>query len=88
MVLDIVRYIALCNYYALEEQFIRVGYEVEEGLEIGFILPFVQFVIEGALFRIGFILFFLFDEEFGGEDFAAEVPVIECRVIDPFVEDL
>jgi len=80
--------IGLCNYYALEKQFIRVGYEIEEGLEVRFILSFVQFVIEGALFGIGFILFFLFDEEFGGEDFAAEVAVIECRVIDPFVEDL
>ena len=88
MVLDTVRGTGLCNCYALEEQFIRVGYEIEEGLEIGFIFPFVQFVIESAFFGIGLIFFFLFDEEFGGKNFAAEIPVVECGVIDPFVEDL
>ena len=69
----------------LKEKFIRVGDEVEEGLEVGFVFSFVQFVIEGAFLRIGFILFLLFDEEFGGEYFAAEVAVVEGGVVNAFV---
>ena len=72
----------------LQKEFIGVGDEVEEGLEVGFVFSFVQFVIECAFLRIGFVLFFLFDEEFGGEYFAAEVAIVEGCVVDAFVEDL
>ncbi len=72
----------------LQQQFIRVGDEVEEGLEIGLVLPLIQLVVEGAFFGIGFVFFALLDEQLGGEDLAAEVAVIECRVVDPFVEGL
>jgi len=72
----------------LNEKFIGVGDEVEEGLEVGFVFSFVQFVIEGAFLRIGFVLFLLFDKEFGGEYFAAEVAVVEGGVVNAFVEDL
>ena len=45
-----------------EQEFVRVGYKIEEGVEIGFVLSFVQPVEVGAFFRAGFIFFFLFDE--------------------------
>ena len=45
-----------------EQEFVRVGYKIEEGVEIGLVLSFVQPVEVGAFFRAGFILFFLFDE--------------------------
>ena len=71
-----------------DEQFVGVGYEVEEGLEVCFVFAFVEFVIESAFFGICFVLFFLFDEQFGGQDFAAEVAVVEGGIVDAFVEDL
>ena len=71
-----------------EQQFIRIGNEVEESLEIGFILPLVQLVIEGAFFGIGLILFFLLDQQFSRKDFAAKIPIVESGVVDPFIEDL
>jgi hypothetical protein len=45
-----------------EQEFVRVGYEIEEGMEIGLVFPFIQPVEVGSLFRAGLILFFLFDE--------------------------
>ena len=57
-------------------------------MEIGFIFSFVEAVEEGAFFRAGLIFFFLFDEQSCGEDFAAEVAVIEVGIVDAFVEDL
>lgn len=48
----------------------------------------VQAVVEGAFFGAGFIFLFLFDDQFGGEDFAAEVTIIEVGIVDAFIEDL
>lgn len=33
-----------------EQEFIGIGDEVEEGLEVGFVFSFIQFVVEGSLF--------------------------------------
>ena len=57
-------------------------------MEIGFIFSFVEAVEEGAFFRAGLVFFLLLDEQFGGEDFAAEVAVVEGGVVDAFVEGL
>jgi len=57
-------------------------------VKVGLVFSFVEAVEEGAFFGAGFILFFLFDEQFGGEDLAAEVAVIEAGVVDTFVKDL
>ena len=43
------------------KEFVGVGDEIEEGLKIRLVFPFVQFVIEGSFFGVGFILFFLLD---------------------------
>jgi hypothetical protein len=72
----------------LYQEFVGVGDEVEEGVEVGLVFSFVEAVKEGAFFGAGFIFFLLLDEQFGGEDFAAEVAVIEVGVVDAFVEDL
>jgi hypothetical protein len=34
----------------LRQKFIGIGDEVEEGLEVGFVFPFVEFVVECAFF--------------------------------------
>jgi hypothetical protein len=70
------------------QQFIRIGDEIEEGVEVGLIFPFVEAVKKGTFFGAGFILLFLFDEQFCGEDFSAEVAVIEPGIVDAFVKDL
>ena len=57
-------------------------------MEVGFIFSFVEAVEECTFLGAGLILLFLFDEQFGGEDFAAEVTVIEVGVVDAFIEDL
>ena len=57
-------------------------------MEIGFVFSFVQAIEEGAFFGACFVFFFLFYEQFGGEDLAAEVAVIEIGVVDAFVENL
>ena len=57
-------------------------------MKVSLVFPFVEPVEEGAFFGAGLIFLFLFDEEFGREDFATEVPVIEVGIIDAFVEDL
>ena len=72
----------------LDQEFVGVGDEIEERLEIGFVFPFVQLIIEGALFRVGLVLFFLLDQEFGRQYFPAEVAVVEGRIVDAFVEGL
>ena len=78
----------LRRFFGLHKQFIRVGNEVQEGVKVGLVFSFVEAVEEGAFFGAGLILFFLFDQQFGGEDFAAEVAVIEVGVVDAFVKDL
>jgi len=45
---------------------VRIGYEIEKGLEIGLVFSFVKLVIEGALLGTLLVLFFLFDEQSGG----------------------
>ena len=70
---------------SLHQQFIRVGDEVKEGVEVGLVFSFVEAIEEGAFFGAGLIFFLLFDEQFGGEDFAAEVTVIEFGVVDAFI---
>jgi len=45
-----------------EQEFVRVGYEIEEGVEIGLVFPFIQPVEIGSLFRARLVFFFLFDE--------------------------
>ena len=72
----------------LQEQFIGIGYEVQEGLKIGFVFTFIELIIKGAFFGIGFVFFFLFDEEFGRQHFPAEVTVVEGGVVDAFIQDL
>ena len=76
------------RHCVLAQQFVRIGDEVEEGLEVGFVFSFIEFIVEGAFFGVGLVFFFLFDEKFGGEDFAAEVAVVEGGVVDAFVECL
>ena len=49
-------------YDCSQQEFVRVGYEIEEGVEIGFVLPFIEPVEVGAFFGAGLIFFFLFDE--------------------------
>jgi len=52
-----------CGVYDCSQQeFVRVGYEIEEGVEISFVLPFIEPVEVGAFFGAGLIFFFLFDE--------------------------
>ena len=57
-------------------------------MKIRLVFSFIELVEEGAFFGACFIFFFLFDQQFGGKDFPAEVPVVEIGVIDAFVEDL
>ena len=71
-----------------EQKFVGIGDEIEECLEVSLVFSFVEPVVEGAFFGIGFIFFFLFDQQFGGQNLAAEVPVVECGLVDTFVEDL
>ena len=76
------------RFFGLDKQLIRVGDEVQEGVKVGLVFSFVEAVEEGAFFGARLILLFLFDQQFGGEDFAAEVAVIEVGVVDAFVKDL
>ena len=71
-----------------EQEFVGVGDEVEEGLEVGFVFSFIQLVVERALFGVGFVLFLLFDQQLGRQHFAAEVAVVEGGIVDAFVEGL
>lgn len=74
--------------WILHQQFVGVGDEVKKGVEVSLIFPFVKPVEEGAFFGAALVFFFLFEEQFGGEDFTTEVAVIKIGIVDTFIEDL
>jgi hypothetical protein len=70
------------------DQFIRIRYEIEKGLEAGLVLPFVQPVVKGAFLGMATVLFLLFYKQAGGKDLAAEISVVKTRLEYVFVEAL
>ncbi|MNV54546.1 hypothetical protein D3C71_1467430 [compost metagenome] len=62
--------------------------EIQERLELSFVLIFIECIIESSPFGVGFIFFSKLDEQVSRIDFTDKIPVVDLGVVYLFIKIL